>query len=134
MVIREFWQGRIQRAWERVSIVWLAGVRRVGKTTLARARPDAGMLYVNCDAPRAAQAVADPEFFLSQVRQPIVVFDEIHQLPDPTRLLKIAADEFPKLKIIATGSSTLAAAKKFRDTLTGRKRLAAVIVWGYQRW
>jgi hypothetical protein len=36
--------------------------------------------------------------------------------------LKIGADAFPQIKILATGSSTLAASKKFRDTLTGRKR------------
>ncbi len=41
---------------------------------------------------RTAQAVADPEFFYQQVKQPIVIFDESHQLPDPTRLLKISAD------------------------------------------
>ena len=51
---------------------------------------------------------------------------EIHQLPDPTRLLKIGADVFPRLKIVATGSSTLAAAKKFRDALTGRKRVVCL--------
>jgi predicted AAA+ superfamily ATPase len=36
-------------------------------------------------------------------------------------LLKIAADNFPNLKILATGSSTLSATQKFRDSLTGRK-------------
>jgi predicted AAA+ superfamily ATPase len=56
-----------------------------------------------------------------------VVFDEIHQLRDPSRVLKIAADEFPKLRVLATGSSTLAASKKFRDTLTGRKRLLHLV-------
>lgn len=126
MIVRDFWLSRVRRAWERAPIVWLAGVRRVGKTTLARSLPAADVFHVNCDSPRAAQSVADPEFFFSQLRRPIVVFDEIHQLPDPTRLLKIAADEFPKLKVIATGSSTLAAAKKFRDTLTGRKRLVSL--------
>jgi hypothetical protein len=35
----------------------------------------------------------------------------------------MSVDGFPKLKILATASSTLAASKKFRDTLTGRKRL-----------
>jgi hypothetical protein len=44
-------------------------------------------------------------------------------LRDPARVLKIGADQFPTLKFLATGSSTLAASKKFRDTLTGRKRL-----------
>jgi len=126
MVIRDFWLTRLRQVWERVPIVWLAGVRRVGKTTLVRSLPEADSLYVNCDSPRAAQSVADPEFFFQQVKQPIVIFDEVHQLPDPTRLLKIGADVFPQLKIAATGSSTLAAAKKFRDSLTGRKRVVCL--------
>jgi hypothetical protein len=51
-----------------------------------------------------------------------VIFDEIHQLEDPSRILKIGADTRPDLRLLATGSSTLAATRKFRDTLTGRKR------------
>src|SRR6266487_5081212 len=126
MVIRDFWLNRLRQVWERVPIAWLAGVRRVGKTTLVRSLPEAECLYVNCASPRTTQSVADPEFFFEQVKQPIVIFDEIHQLPDPTRLLKIGADVFPRLKIVATGSSTLAAAKKFRDALTGRKRVVCL--------
>jgi len=64
----------------------------------------------------------DPEAFYRSVAEPIVILDEVHQLADPSRMLKIGADGFPKLKILATGSSTLAATRKFRDTLTGRKR------------
>ena len=67
--------------------------------------------------------VRDPQVFYRSCTKPVVVFDEVHQLRDPARVLKIGADGFPKLKILATGSSTLAASKKFRDTLTGRKRL-----------
>ena len=48
--------------------------------------------------------------------------DEVHRIADPSLLLKIAADEYPGLRILATGSSTLAATGKFRDSLTGRKR------------
>ena len=36
-------------------------------------------------------------------------------------LLKIAADHFPDTPVLATGSSTLEATAKFRDTLTGRR-------------
>lgn len=42
-------------------------------------------------------------------------------------MLKIGADLFPKLKILATGSSTLAATKKFRDTLAGRKQIVHLV-------
>jgi hypothetical protein len=46
-------------------------------------------------------------------------------------MLKIGADTFPQLKIVATGSSTLAATSKFQDTLTGRKRLVHLtpVLW-----
>jgi predicted AAA+ superfamily ATPase len=40
---------------------------------------------------------------------------------DPAQLLKIAADHRPDVRILATGSSTLGASSRFRDTLTGRK-------------
>ena len=50
------------------------------------------------------------------------MLDEIHRLQNPSELLKIAADHYPRTHIIATGSSTLGASKKFRDTLAGRKR------------
>lgn len=46
---------------------------------------------------------------------------KLSSLSDPSLLLKIAADEFPHLRVLATGSSTLAATRKFRDSLTGRK-------------
>lgn len=51
----------------------------------------------------------------------VLALDEIHRLDDPALLLKIAADHFPETRIIATGSSTLCASSKFRDTLAGRK-------------
>ena len=64
----------------------------------------------------------DPALFYQNSPKDVVVFDEIHQLRDPSRVLKIGADMFPRLRILTTGSSTLAATKKFRDTLAGRKR------------
>jgi uncharacterized protein len=120
MISRPFWLQRITAAWERAPLVWLTGVRRVGKTTLARQLPDA--TYLNCDLPSTAEKLVDPESFFGNVRTRIVVLDEIHQLPDPSRILKIGTDAFPNLRILATGSSTLAASTKFRDALTGRKR------------
>lgn len=122
MFPRPFWLQRIAQAWREAPIVWLCGVRRCGKTTLAQSLGSQRVLYVNCDLPSTEDRVRDPQLFYRSCTRPIVVFDEIHQLRDPARLLKIGADAFPKLKILATGSSTLAATRKFRDTLTGRKR------------
>jgi len=87
--------------------------------------PDAE--FVNCDLPSVAERLRDPESFFRSVKKRLVVFDEVHQLPDPSRLLKIGADDFPRLKILATGSSTLGATQKFRDSLTGRKRVVELV-------
>ncbi len=121
MIQRALWLDKIQHAWSERPIVWLSGVRRVGKTTLARMIPQ--VVYHNCDLPSTARAVSDPELFLSSYRAGMVLAcDEVHRLQDASLLLKIAADEFRHPKILATGSSTLAATAKFRDSLTGRKR------------
>lgn len=125
MDIRPLWQKRITDSWTKAPICWLSGVRRVGKTTLAKSLPDA--LLVNCDLPDAARQLADPVRFFQGVTQPRLILDEVHQLEDPSRVLKIAADEFPKLQVLATGSSTLAATEKFSDSLTGRKRTVHLV-------
>ncbi len=122
MIDRPFWLGRIENAWKAVSIAWLSGVRRSGKTTLALSLGAERAHYVNCDLPAVEEMVRDPVLFYRNCSKPVVVFDEIHQLRDPSRVLKIGADMFPRIRILATGSSTLAATRKFRDTLTGRKR------------
>lgn len=81
-----------------------------------------GAIYLNCDLPSVVRQLEDPEsFFKSAGNAGTIIFDEIHRLTDPSNLLKIAADEFPHFKIMATGSSTLEATQKFRDSLTGRK-------------
>jgi predicted AAA+ superfamily ATPase len=121
VVERPFWTARISDAWKSRPIVWLAGVRRVGKTTLARLLPPAD--YLNCDLPSSVRRLDDPELFFRSVRRrATVILDEVHRLPDPSGVLKIAADAFPSIRVLATGSSTLAATKKFRDSLTGRKK------------
>jgi len=65
--------------------------------------------------------MVDPQAFLEDVRGRRVVLDEVHRLENPSELLKIGADHYPDIQILATGSSTLGASTKFRDTLAGRK-------------
>ncbi|MBI1883860.1 MAG: ATP-binding protein [Chlamydiae bacterium] len=116
---RAFWISKIEELWEKRSIVWLSGVRRAGKTTLAHSLEK--IEYFDCELPRVRQMMEDPEDFLESFHGQRIILDEVHRLDHPAEILKIAADHYPKLKILATGSSTLGASKKFRDTLTGRK-------------
>jgi len=116
---RHFWLERLAAAWRGKSVVWLSGVRRSGKTTIARSLPRAE--YLDCEMPSARRLLAQPEAFLAARRGRTVVLDEIHRLGNPSELLKIAADHHPEVRLLATGSSTLGASRRFRDTLTGRK-------------
>jgi hypothetical protein len=101
-------------------VVWLAGVRRVGKTCLSQTLPHTE--YFDCELPRVRRMIEDPQGFLDGLRGRRIVLDEIHRLPNPSELLKIAADHYPRIRILATGSSTLGGSAKFKDTLAGRKR------------
>lgn len=96
------------------------GVRRVGKTVLARSLSK--FEYLDCELPRVRRRLDDPEGFLGSLgRNAAVVLDEVHRLQDPAGVLKVAADHFPRIRVLATGSSTLGASARFRDTLAGRK-------------
>ena len=116
---RSFWVEQIGKAWERRSVIWLSGVRRVGKTFLSQSLADAE--YFDCELPRVRVMLEDAEGFLRPLRGRTIILDEIHRLQNPSELLKIAADHYPEVRILATGSSTLGASAKFKDTLTGRK-------------
>jgi uncharacterized protein len=116
---RPFWSDELTRLWKRRSVIWFPGVRRAGKTTICQSLPD--VEYFDCELPRQRRPMEDPEAFLSGLRGKRVILDEVHRLRNPSELLKIAADHFPTVRIIATGSSTLGATRKFRDSLAGRK-------------
>jgi uncharacterized protein len=119
MVTRQTWLDRLEQAWKARSVIWLAGVRRVGKTYLCQSLDE--IEYFDCELPRTRRQMNDPEGFLTGLRGRRIVLDEVHRLANPSELLKIAADHYPDVRVIATGSSTLEATAKFADTLAGRK-------------
>jgi uncharacterized protein len=116
---RTHWVEQLEQAWEKRSVIWLYGVRRAGKTVLCQNLD--GVEYFDCELPRVRRLLEDPEAFLGSVRGKRVALDEVQRLPNPSEILKIAADHYRDTRVIATGSSTLQASAKFRDTLTGRK-------------
>jgi len=116
---RDWWVSRIYNLLQKRNLLWLSGVRRVGKTTLCESLD--GVDYFDCELPSVRRKLEDPELFFRNFKGKTIVLDEVHRLLNPSEVLKIGADHFKSTKIIATGSSTLAARVKFKDTLTGRK-------------
>jgi predicted AAA+ superfamily ATPase len=76
MIERPFWIQRLNEAWKQAPIVWLTGVRRVGKTVLAQSLKETE--FLNCDLPSVAERLHDPESFFRTVKRPVIVFDEVH--------------------------------------------------------
>ncbi len=71
----------------------------------------------------------DPKYFTEYLifagadpkKESVVMIDEVQYLNDPSHFLKYLADFEPSLKLIVTGSTSLAI-KRFKDGMTGRKK------------
>lgn len=110
----------------RGKILILYGARQVGKTTLSKTflAPfgDDGA-YFNCEiqSVQSALSVQEPlalQRFIGNKK--IVVLDEAQFVPGIGKVLKLLADTFPKIQIIATGSSSFELANRSAEPLTGR--------------
>ena len=101
----------------------LLGPRQVGKTTLARAiaaqHPDA--LFLDLERPADRAQLAEPELFLAQHRDRLVVMDEVQMLPDLFTHLRpeIDADRRPG-RFLLLGSASGALLRQRSESLAGR--------------
>ena len=66
LINRPFWEQLIEEAWQQKNIIWLMGVRRVGKTSLCQSLPD--IEYFDCERPRVRELFVDPEGFLESTK------------------------------------------------------------------
>jgi predicted AAA+ superfamily ATPase len=114
-------------------MVFLAGPRQVGKTSLAKnrlANTGCKSLYFNWDDIQTRQAYqADSRFFesparLTGVEDPWIVFDEIHKRSHWRDILKAAYDIFEDdFRFLITGSARLDLFRRSGDALIGRYNL-----------
>ncbi|MFT4103344.1 MAG: ATP-binding protein [Burkholderiaceae bacterium] len=114
---------RIRRDLPR-KIVFLTGPRQVGKTVLARSliasRVAAGARYFNYDV-ATDRAVLQRRSWLPDAR--LLVFDELHKMPDWKAWLKGVGDGRPDgQQILVTGSARLDTFRQGGDSLAGRFR------------
>ncbi len=108
-------------------IIILYGQRQVGKTTLAKhifqQVPDKKVLQVNADFNPHAEIFSSRD--LEKLRLFVGGFDylfidEAQRITDIGINLKILHDNFPDLRILVTGSSSLDLANRIHEPLTGR--------------
>jgi predicted AAA+ superfamily ATPase len=114
-------------------MVFLAGPRQVGKTMLARnwlEEKGCSSLYFNWDDLQTRKAyLANSRFFESParslgIRDPWIVFDEIHKRTHWRDILKGAYDLFgSEFRFLITGSARLDLFRRSGDSLVGRYNL-----------
>jgi hypothetical protein len=118
-VARRYLAGQVQRDLAR-KMVFLAGPRQVGKTTLARALPGARRGYLNWDVAEDRARILARELPAAK----LWVFDEIHKYRGWRGLLKGLYDGRRRgQRILVTGSARLEFYRYGGDSLQGRYHL-----------
>lgn len=115
---------------KRSKIIIIYGARQVGKTTLVKTilkkkeNINKKILEINGDRLNSHEISSrNLEKLKSLISGYEILFiDEAQRIPEIGINLKILYDNFPNLKIIVTGSSTLDLSSSITETLTGRKK------------
>lgn len=102
------------------------GARRVGKTTLVKdilKNYSDNSLYLNSDEPDIQNALANKTStelrrFIGDKK--LLVIDEAQRIRNIGLTIKLLVDNYPKMQIVATGSSSFELANQISEPLTGR--------------
>jgi predicted AAA+ superfamily ATPase len=130
---------KIKAQIDKSNIVILIGARQVGKTSILKLlikeiesqKPKKGIFYFDLEREELLEIFQSYRTLIdwlklqgaSLEKENYLFIDEFHYIPNPTKLFKIIHDDFPNLKVIATGSSSLEISSKIKEALTGRKRI-----------
>ncbi len=109
-------------------IIIIYGPRQSGKTTLVKsilAKSKLSILEINADEKKYIDILSSRN--LNKLKMlvesyKLLFIDEAQRIPDIGINLKLLYDNFPNLKIIATGSSSFELANIIQEPLTGRTR------------
>ena len=116
----------------RLPAVALIGPRQVGKTTLALSltgAPNADapkrILYLDLEFPSDRAKLADPELYLSEQEDRLVILDEIHRLPGIFQTLRALIDRWRRKgkrsgHFLLLGSASIELLQQSAETLAGR--------------
>jgi uncharacterized protein len=117
---------RVETGLRRQATVALLGPRQVGKTTLALSLAEKrDGVYLDLERPRDRAKLADPELFLRQYPDRLVILDEIHRAPEIFQPLRGIIDEGRRNKqgtgrFLLLGSASMDLLKQSGESLAGR--------------
>lgn len=116
----------IKLALNRQAAVGIIGPRQVGKTTLAlEIAKEYGALYLDLELRSDRDKLSDPELFLKQFESKLVIFDEIHRVPELFQSLRSLIDQGRQNnkrngRFLILGSASIDLLKQSSESLAGR--------------
>ena len=129
---------KIDKRFKNNRIIILIGSRQTGKTMIVKnylanylKGGQENAWYFNFEKTADLEIFKDInslEKFLSQHNLSLkdslfIAIDEFQYLQNATKFLKIIYDEYPKVRILATGSSAIEIQKHLKESLSGRKKI-----------
>jgi uncharacterized protein len=112
----------------RFPAVGLLGPRQVGKTTLAHSLASElkdSSIYLDLELPSDRAKLSDPELYLGQHEESLVILDEIHRLPGIFKTLRSLIDRRRRKgnrsgQFLLLGSASIDLLQQSAETLAGR--------------
>jgi uncharacterized protein len=121
-------QPKVSSLLEQFPAVAILGPRQVGKTTLATTLANAlgeQALYLDLELPSDRAKLAEPELYLSQHENRLVILDEIHRVPRIFETLRSLIDQRrrkskPARHFLLLGSASMDLLQQSAESLAGR--------------
>ncbi|MBP7860302.1 ATP-binding protein [bacterium] len=111
---------------DRQAAVAIIGPRQVGKTTLAlEIAQDRKSLYLDLESLSDRNKLSDPELFLKNYEDTLVILDEIHRVPDLFQSLRGLIDQGRRRgkktgRFLILGSASIDLLRQSGESLAGR--------------
>src|SRR5580698_8765162 len=126
MIFRDA-QPKLRKLLQQFPAVALLGPRQVGKTTLAHSLAELGeqALYLDLELPSDRAKMIEPELYLAQHEERLVILDEIHRLPGIFETLRSLIDQRRRkgkrtCHFLLLGSASIDLLQQSAETLAGR--------------
>lgn len=122
-MIKRIIQKEVEESLTAFPVVGILGPRQVGKTTLAKEiqKKINSSLYLDLELPSDYNKLSEPELFLSEQKNKLIIIDEIQQKPELFSIIRALVDQDRKNgRFLILGSSSPNLLKQSAESLAGR--------------
>ena len=122
-MIKRIIQKDVENSLSTFPVVCILGPRQVGKTTLAKEiqKKISSSVYIDLELPSDYNKLNEPELYLSEKKNKLIIIDEIQQKPELFSIIRALVDQDRKNgRFLILGSSSPDLVKQSSESLAGR--------------